>query len=282
MHENDDVHAIDFKEMTGHLPAILGSKGLRRLHDPVSQLPHGPGHEHDHIPNPGAIEWIPTVETAHHHEVKFFTQKDKQSLYDGANWKFHQEWVEWSQKNARDLSRLTAPRLPHDLTKIDRRAISRCFNLLKQAFEPVALPKEVVTRNNLVLPPSGSTQISAPFAGDDVARPKSSGDVIEAMTKGAEEAMEEVTRPKTSNGVLTVDEEDRPKRGTRRARTRRDGSVGRPITPQKKVEFDKVNSFSIQQIYQYLHERGEVSRSVSRRTSQILVSRSGVSQISLM
>ena len=80
------------------------------------------------------------------------------------------------------------------------------------------------------------------------------------MAKGAEEAMGEIDRPKTSNGVLTVEgeeEEESPIRGTRRARSRRDGRVGRPKTPQKATVLDKVNSFSVQELYQFLQERGE-------------------------
>jgi hypothetical protein len=63
-------------------------------------------------------------------------------------WRFQPQWLQWVTKNARDLSRLSAPSHPHELSRIDRRAISRCFAMIRQAFEPVPLPSTLQQSNH--------------------------------------------------------------------------------------------------------------------------------------
>ncbi|GMH74740.1 hypothetical protein TrST_g5912 [Triparma strigata] len=255
--ENSSIAPIDFQTQLYNLPLVMGARGQATVHAGR----HGIVGSHDPIPHAqqnmeaGAISWVPTGENVKTEEIKFSTQKDKQALYDPAtHWKYQPEWVQWSSKYPRDLSRLTAPRLPYDLTRMDRRAISRCFQMIKQDFVPVPLPKEAAVRKKVVLPPADGAQL-----GGEGIRPHTPQEVMEALTLGAAEAIEGGEEKKGGDEEKEGggEMEDRGPRMTRRGRERRDGSVGRPKTPPEEVNVDRENSISMVELFHHLRDRGE-------------------------
>jgi len=254
--------------------------------------------EDKHLHNGAIVHWVPSSNTTHMVHVPFTTQAEKQMSYEPHLWRFQPEWIEWSTKVrgttagakrqqkhyiaflhkyqastrrfapcltlhpvtsrdslrsspsqfGRDLSRLKDPRLPYDLTKIERRSISRCYQMIKQAFEPIPIPKDAYPRE--------TRKMLEGVAEEGEGRPKTPNEVADAAKEGAIMALNEVLR----GGGEKKDGSDIPIRKTGgKRRGRRDGSVGRPLTPNEKqfALVEKMESISVLGLFKFLKDRGE-------------------------
>lgn len=121
VHEHDDIHHIDFHPHPLHLNSMANN-------------------QFNLIPNVG-LDTATILQ-----QEGTLTQAEKINVYRSANWRYQSEWLLWAQSHKKDLARLDAPHQPYDLTEIDRSSISRCFALLRQAYEPIPLPDSVTNR----------------------------------------------------------------------------------------------------------------------------------------
>ena len=218
LHENQDVQHVDF----------------------VS--------EDKHLPNGAVVHWVPSSATTHMVNVPFTTQAEKQQSYEPHLWRFQPEWIEWSTKHGRDLARLKDPRLPYNLTKMDRRSISRCYQMIKQAFQPIPIPKEAYPREGRKV-----LEGLAEGKDEDDDRPRTPGNVADAAKEGVGMALDEILKGKENDGG------ESPTRVSNKRRGRREGSVGRPInlSDNNSSKVEKMESVGIIDIFKYLKDRGE-------------------------
>ena len=280
VHENDDLRHIDFHqpEITFfHQGGEIGTPGgLWKTHHhfkiaKVHGAPTDSAIDHD-LPQ-GHTDLVPTYDGVGGNTalstIPFATVVHKQSSYDPYLWRYQPEWIEWSTKNSRDLSRLSPPNtLPYDLTRLDRRSISRCFAIIRQSYKPIPLPSVLPPNSNHNMDRAASTFTGAPPVLTSGSKPNTpdrgnqvQADLAAALADAANP--DAAANPEANNNdggdgapaELPAAASPKP-RGNRRGR--RENSVGRPLRnvppPDALANLPGVDMLSI---FSFLARKGE-------------------------